>query len=81
MTITSIVKTKRDIKGVKNLEKTTLPEYLLLKIVPKIYNMFCHVDKIVLQVSKLKKEVLAGLANFRSGRSSVGRAPAFQLWL
>jgi len=46
-------------EGVKNHEKKTLLESLLLKMVMKIVRMFIHVDKMVFHKSKLKKEVLA----------------------
>jgi len=51
-------------KGVKNHEKTTQIERLLLKIVYKIVNMFYLIVKMVLQISKLKKEVLTNPVSF-----------------
>lgn len=45
-------------KGVKNHEKTTQVESLLLKIVSKIDKMFFQIDKMVFHIFKLKKEVL-----------------------
>ena len=60
----SIVENIKGIKGVKNHEKTTLLERLLLKMVYKIVNMFYHVVKMFFHKSKLKKEVLTDPVNF-----------------
>lgn len=51
-------------KGVKNHEKTTQVERLLLKVVYKIVNMFYLIVKMVLQISKLKMEVLTDPSKF-----------------
>ena len=59
-------------KGVKNHEKTTQVERLLLKMVYKIVNMFYLIVKMYLQISKLKKEDLANPTTILSPCSSVG---------
>lgn len=61
-------------KGMKNHEKTTLLERMTLKMVYKIVNMFYLIVKMFLQISKLKKEVLADLTTFIGAASSTGRA-------
>lgn len=45
-------------KGVKNYEKRTQLESLLLKIVSKIDKIFYQIDKMFFHKTKLKKEVL-----------------------
>ena len=64
MTIMSIFINRIGIKGVKNHEKTTLLERLLLKMVYEIVNMFYLIVKMVLQIAKLKKEVLTDPVSF-----------------
>jgi len=44
-----------NIKWVKNHEKTTQVERMILKIVPKIVNLFNLIVKMYFQISKLKK--------------------------
>lgn len=60
----SIVENIRYIKGVNKYKKRTPIELLLLKIAHIIDNMFYMTDKKVLQILKLRKEILTGPADF-----------------
>lgn len=60
----SIFENIRGIKGVKNDDKTTLLERLLLKTTYKKTIMFNHLVNMFFHKSKLKKEVLTDSVNF-----------------
>ena len=62
----SIIENIKGIKGVKNHEKMTLLERLLLKKFIGIASMFIQIVIMLIHVAKLKKEVLTNPVNFES---------------
>ena len=64
MNMMSIFENIKGIKGVKNDEKTTLLERLLLKMTYKNAIMFNHLVNMFFHKSKLKKEVLTDSVSF-----------------
>ncbi len=73
----SIFENIRGIKGVKNHDKTTLLERLLLKMVIGIASMFIQIVIMLIYVMKLKKEDLTNPVGFRVPVAQLDRAAAF----